>query len=1318
VENEEKKYSNNLISELNRLVSAGKSGNFNISLNYQGLSDEEELVLGLVSQAISCYEATIEHDLKNSKLTDDSLLEKERAMLMLDSSPLCIQIWDRNLNTIDCNEAGVKLYGFKDKKEYAERFIAECSPEYQPDGRRSDVKAVALVNKAFKEGYCRFDWMHRLPEDGTLFPADITLVRAKYGDENVVLGYTRDLREHHKMMEEVKQRDSLLRAVNKSAVLLLTTDENEDIEASILASMELVGRSVEADRVHIWRNEMINGEQKFFHAYEWLSEIGQKKVVVRKGTMTPYSKMSDWISRFERDEYIGGPLTGMLESEQEYFKDFDIMSVFIIPLFLDDHLWGLVSIDDCERERDLTNDEISILRSVSLMMASAINRHALVIKRTQDLAMQTAMFAALFDSIPDHVFVKDLNLHYMQCNKSLLEFHGLSSDDIVGKTDTEAFAVSKELADGFDFWDNRVISEKETYTIENSIPGKNGRIRYSETIKTPLLHNDSVIGVLGISRDITERKETEQKTAAHYEYARKLTDTLAEIAKSPSISAGDLNGTVRNIVRQGCIALGAHRVSAWELDDDTNALVNVSSYQMPTDRFGTLPDFDLSKQKRYYELLKTERLVVANDAWELPYAVNKANANIGLCAMLDAPIKVEGKLVGVICIEQMTCDEYPGMRRWTPEEQGFVSSMADLFALAVAGFERRVALDEAKSANKAKSGFLARMSHEIRTPMNSILGITEILVQNERLPVEVREGLDRIYTSCDLLLSIINEILDFSKIEAGKMEILPASYSTASMLNDSIQLNVVRLGEKPVEFVVDINENTPASLVGDELRIKQILNNLLSNAIKYTNSGKITLSVTTEPIAECDSVSLIISVQDTGFGMTKEQVDTIFDEYSRIDQSPGSYIEGTGLGLAITQRLITLMDGEIHVQSKPAAGSLFTVRLPQKIHGSGVLGNEVVKKLNSFNYTTNKGRDRRKGVRDIMPYGSVLIVDDVETNRFVAAGLMKLFKLQVETVDSGLKAIDIIKSGKTYDVIFMDYMMPEMDGIETVGQLRTLGYSEPIVALTANVVAGQAEIFIQNGFDDIIGKPIDIRRLTYILNRYVRDKQPAEIIEAVRQQQISDARAERDSDNEASRETDANNNVVKKLLSTELTGLDIKQGLEQYNGDVKTYMGILNSYVNSIKSLLSEIESVSQENLPFYKIRVHGIKGASYDIYAKTTGNAAERLENAAETGDIEYVCKHNQRFVEETRKFVASMADMLSSIVLEDQTGKKDKPDNELLSRLILACEVYDMEGINAIMSEIDEFEYTSDDGLTGWLREKVGSMSFGEITERLTAM
>ncbi|MCL1996338.1 MAG: ATP-binding protein [Defluviitaleaceae bacterium] len=407
-------------------------------------------------------------------------------------------------------------------------------------------------------------------------------------------------------------------------------------------------------------------------------------------------------------------------------------------------------------------------------------------------------------------------------------------------------------------------------------------------------------------------------------------------------------------------------------------------------------------------------------------------------------------------------------------------------------------LEIAEENNLAKSQFLASMSHEIRTPMNAILGITEIQLQKTVMDADLKEAFEKIYVSGDMLIGIINDILDLSKIEAGKMEISTEKYEIISLVHDTVVLNMMRIESKPIEFKVSLEETTPVYMLGDELRIKQIINNVLSNGFKYTHDGVVEMSVGAEETGSPDEVILVIVVSDTGQGMSKDQIDVLFETYSRFNPKANRYIEGTGLGMSITKNMVELMGGTISVESELGKGSTFTIRLPQKKVDSEQVGKEAIENLNKLHLGKRMQTKLSRITYEPMPYGKVLIVDDVDMNIYVAKGLMMPYELQIDSADSGMAAIDKIKKGNQYDVVFMDHMMPQMDGIETVKHLRDMGYTAPIVALTANALTGQVELFLKNGFDDFISKPIDTRQLNSILNKLIRDKQSPEVLEAAR----------------------------------------------------------------------------------------------------------------------------------------------------------------------------------------------------------------------------
>ena len=399
-----------------------------------------------------------------------------------------------------------------------------------------------------------------------------------------------------------------------------------------------------------------------------------------------------------------------------------------------------------------------------------------------------------------------------------------------------------------------------------------------------------------------------------------------------------------------------------------------------------------------------------------------------------------------------------------------------------------------EAASLYKSKFLAVMSHEIRTPMNAIVGITQAQLQKEDLPKESQNSLEKIYTSGRHLLGIINDILDMTKIETGKVEINPIEYDVASLINDSVQINTINIGSKRIEFILDVNSNLPEKFYGDELRLKQILNNLLSNAIKYTDTGEVRLGIS--HCVQSDSSALLrFVIKDTGHGIKPEDYQHLFSEFWRFNSGTSHFKEGTGLGLPITKRLIEMMDGNISVKSEYGKGSVFSVEVKQGLVECPAIGEELSKKLRDFTFDNERQASKLKLNREYMPYGKVLIVDDINTNLFVAKELLKPYGMKIETANSGFEAIDKIKCGNCYNIIFMDHMMPDMDGVETTKAIRSMGYNGVIVALTANVLVEAKDLFNENGFDDFIAKPIDIRRLDSLVNKFVRDRQPSYVKE-------------------------------------------------------------------------------------------------------------------------------------------------------------------------------------------------------------------------------
>lgn len=382
--------------------------------------------------------------------------------------------------------------------------------------------------------------------------------------------------------------------------------------------------------------------------------------------------------------------------------------------------------------------------------------------------------------------------------------------------------------------------------------------------------------------------------------------------------------------------------------------------------------------------------------------------------------------------------------------------------------EVEAARDKAEKANAAKTDFLSSMSHEIRTPLNAIVGFSEAIQDEEDLASAKQDAKDIILASQNLL-EIVNGILDISKIEANKMEITNCDYSIIEECQTIYKLIKPRIGEKPIEFIMNVAPDIPNTLYGDKGKIKEIITNLLTNAVKYTEKGTITFDISC--INKNNNSTIIISVEDTGRGIKPEKIDKLFTKFERLDEDRNTTLEGTGLGLAITKRLVEMLNGKIIVQSVFGSGSKFTVYLPQII--SANQKTETIKKENNLDLSTKK----------------VLVVDDNDLNLKIAERLLKKYNLQIETCKSGYECLDKINNNQKYDLIFMDDMMPKTSGTETLHILKdNPDFKTKVIVLTANAIEGMKEKYIEDGFNDYLAKPIEKEELERILRHYLNSE--------------------------------------------------------------------------------------------------------------------------------------------------------------------------------------------------------------------------------------
>jgi len=643
---------------------------------------------------------------------------------------------------------------------------------------------------------------------------------------------------------------------------------------------------------------------------------------------------------------------------------------------------------------------------------------------------------------------------------------------------------------------------------------------------------------------------------------------------------------------------------------------------------------------------------------------------------------------------------------------------------------------KAEFASRAKSDFLAKMSHEIRTPMNAITGMAELLLRGE-LSCEARGYARDIKQAGNNLVSIINDILDLSKIEAGKLEIVPVKYMLSSLINDTVNIIRMRLREKPIRFFTNIDGNIPNSLIGDEVRIRQILLNLLSNAVKYTEKGHIGLTITIDK-RDDKQIVLRMDVADTGKGIKPEHQANLFDEFVRVDMKKNQGIEGTGLGLPITKRLCAAMDGKLSMKSEYGTGSVFTVIIPQGIESkepfavveeperkkvlvyegrvvyaksicwtlenlavphavvtnqedfvatlyraewfyvfSGYGLYEKIKPLMnqddsifrggkkphlalmvewgteayipnvrfvsipiqslSIANTLNGKADRRdyfesSGViRHTFPHARLLIVDDIATNLKVGEGLLSPYNTKVDTCLSGAEAIELVKRNK-YDLIFMDHMMPEMDGIEATAVIRAWEkefacQQIPIIALTANAVVGMREMFIENGFNDFLSKPIDVSKLDEILNCWIP--------------------AEKRANNNEQITTNKENKGQDKPSLPAIPHVDTAKGIAMLGGKSDTYRKVLSMFCKDIDERLPQLQIMPETNtLPAFIIQVHSLKSVSASIGAQELSSNAAGLEAAGKAADMVFIREHLPGFTVQLAELEENIRTVLSGSV------------------------------------------------------------------------
>lgn len=525
--------------------------------------------------------------------------------------------------------------------------------------------------------------------------------------------------------------------------------------------------------------------------------------------------------------------------------------------------------------------------------------------------------------------------------------------------------------------------------------------------------------------------------------------------------------------------------------------------------------------------------------------------------------------------------------------------------------EIREAKEEAERANSAKSMFLANISHEIRTPINTMLGMNEMILR-ENDDDSIEQYALNVKSSGNTLLSIVNDILDISRIESGALSLVPDKYDIVPMISSLVSMFEFKASEKKLSFAAEISPDIPRMLYGDELRIKQIITNLLSNAVKYTEKGGITLKIRCERI-EKEHILLAVTVEDTGIGIKDEDKERVFSNFERLDEYRNKGIEGTGLGLGITSNLLKLMDSKLEFISEYGSGSAFGFSLKQKVVSEETVGTV------SFTSSAEKHKGYSYEVSFTAPDAQLLVVDDNSMNLQVMRGLLKKTLVKIDTAESGAECLELIKN-KHYDIIFLDHMMPEMDGVEALHCIKKGGHKcegTPVIVLTANSVAGARENYLGIGFTDYIAKPIDSEELEAKIVQYLSD----ELLSGTVQTEKSTA---------------FGIPACTKHINTET-------GLTYTDHNEELYRSILEIYFNSSGNAMTKLKTAfEKEDVHGYEIVIHSIKSTSLSIGAEKLSAKAKKLEYAAKDGDFDFIKEHHDEVLAIYDEVIAEIGRML----------------------------------------------------------------------------